>query len=53
MRENDGGVNVINIYCKHICKYHNVSLLQLLYINKFKNSNFQKKEIKIHLSPLL
>jgi hypothetical protein len=24
MRESDGGVNLIKIYCKHICKYHNV-----------------------------
>jgi hypothetical protein len=22
---NDGGVNLIKIYCKHICKCHNVS----------------------------
>jgi hypothetical protein len=26
MMENDGGVNLIKIYYKHICKYHNVSL---------------------------
>jgi hypothetical protein len=26
MREKDGGVNLIKIYCKHICKCHNVSL---------------------------
>jgi hypothetical protein len=24
-RENYGGVNLIRIYYKHICKYHNVS----------------------------
>jgi hypothetical protein len=29
------GVNLIKIYCKHICKYHNVSPVQLLYANKF------------------
>jgi hypothetical protein len=23
------GVNLIKIYCKHICKYHNVSPVQL------------------------
>jgi hypothetical protein len=38
------GVNVIIIYFKHICKYHNVSPIQLLYINKLKKSNFQKKK---------
>jgi hypothetical protein len=25
LRENDGGMNLINIYCKHICKCHNKS----------------------------
>jgi hypothetical protein len=24
-RENNGGVNLTKIYCKHMCKYHNVS----------------------------
>jgi hypothetical protein len=24
-RENDGGINLTNIYYKHICKYHTVS----------------------------
>jgi hypothetical protein len=28
------GVNLTKIYCKHICKYHSVSLVQLLYANK-------------------
>jgi hypothetical protein len=23
MRENDGGVNLIKLHCKHICKCHN------------------------------
>jgi hypothetical protein len=30
MRENDGGVNTI--YCKHICKCHNESLLYNYYM---------------------
>jgi hypothetical protein len=39
MRENGGGrimqeANLIKIYFKHICKYHNVSPVQLLYANK-------------------
>jgi hypothetical protein len=38
-REGEGGrtmegVNVIKIYCKHICKYHNASTVQLLDANK-------------------
>jgi hypothetical protein len=24
-RENDGGVNIAKIYCKHKCKDHNIS----------------------------
>jgi hypothetical protein len=32
------GVNLSKIYCKHICKYHNV---QLLYVNK--NFNIKKQ----------
>jgi hypothetical protein len=28
------GGKLTKIYCKHICKYHNVSLLQLLYANQ-------------------
>jgi hypothetical protein len=28
------GVNLTKIYCKHICKYHHVSPVQLLYANK-------------------
>jgi hypothetical protein len=32
-RENDGrGLNLIQIYCKHICKYHSVSLLNNYYM---------------------
>jgi hypothetical protein len=27
-------VNLTKIYCKHICKYHKVSPVQLLYANK-------------------
>jgi hypothetical protein len=33
-RENDGRVNPTKIHCKHICKYHNVSPMQLLYTRK-------------------
>jgi hypothetical protein len=28
------GMNLIKIHCKHICKYHNESPLQLIYANK-------------------
>jgi hypothetical protein len=28
------GVNLTKIYCKHICKYHNASPVQMLYANK-------------------
>jgi hypothetical protein len=32
------GVNLTKIYYKHICKYHSISPVQLLYANKkFKN----------------
>jgi hypothetical protein len=35
IRENDVGVNLIKVYCKHICKCHDVpSPVQLLYANK-------------------
>jgi hypothetical protein len=27
-------INLTKIYFKHICKYHNVSLVRLLYANK-------------------
>jgi hypothetical protein len=30
------GVNLTKIYCKHICKYHNVSPVQLVYVNNQK-----------------
>jgi hypothetical protein len=36
------GVNLIKVYCKHICKCHNVSPVQLLHANK---SFFKKKII--------
>jgi hypothetical protein len=32
-REDDGRVKS-EIYCKHICKYYNVTPVQLLYVNK-------------------
>jgi hypothetical protein len=28
------GENKSNIHCKHICKYHNISTLQLLYAKR-------------------
>jgi hypothetical protein len=28
------GVNSTKIYFKHICKYHNIALVQILYANK-------------------
>jgi hypothetical protein len=27
-KENDGGVNLTEIYCEHFCKYHNVPPVQ-------------------------
>jgi hypothetical protein len=36
------GVNLTKIHCKHICKYHNVYPVQLLYANKIKR--IQEKE---------
>jgi hypothetical protein len=37
MRKNGGGVNLIKIYCKHICKFHNETLnVQLIHANFFK-----------------
>jgi hypothetical protein len=33
MRENDGVVNLIKIYCKHLCKCHNVVPCTALYAN--------------------
>jgi hypothetical protein len=36
------------IYCKHTCRYHNVSPVQLLYANKkFKNPNQTKPNTKV------
>jgi hypothetical protein len=32
MRENDGGVNLIKIYCKHTCKCYNVSPTYICFI---------------------
>jgi hypothetical protein len=48
MRENDGGVNVTKMYCKHICKYHSVSPVQLLYPNnnRIKKLNLQPEDSK-------
>jgi hypothetical protein len=36
-KTNGGGKS--NIHCKHICKYQNVTPLQLLYANNFFKSN--------------
>jgi hypothetical protein len=36
MREKDEGMNLTKIYCKHLCKCHNVSPIQILYANKKK-----------------
>jgi hypothetical protein len=38
------GVSLTRIYCKHICKYHNVSLVQILYASK---QNKEKNRIII------
>jgi hypothetical protein len=32
------GVNLTKIYCKHVCKYHSVSPLQLLYASYKKEA---------------
>jgi hypothetical protein len=34
MRKSEGGDDLIEIYCKHICKCQNVSPIQLLFANK-------------------
>jgi hypothetical protein len=44
-RENDRGVKLTKIYFKHICKYHNVSPIQLLYANKIIS---KKKNLILH-----
>jgi hypothetical protein len=41
MRENNGR-DEPKIYQKHVCKYHNVSPVQILYAN---NNNNARKEI--------
>jgi hypothetical protein len=39
IRKNNGGVNPINMHCKHICKCHNeYSPVQLKYANKLKKN---------------
>jgi hypothetical protein len=42
------GIDLTKIYCKHICKYHNVSSVQLWYANNnffFKNGkNYWEKK---------
>jgi hypothetical protein len=44
MRENVGGVNLIKIYCKHICRCHNVYSLYNYY--KLIKSNNKKSSPK-------
>jgi hypothetical protein len=56
--ENDGGVNLIKICCKHIHRYHNASPVSILYANKkeSKKSTLEEKwtllsEEDTYLSP--
>jgi hypothetical protein len=42
-KEYDGGVNSTKIHFKHICNYHNVSPIQILYANKNHNIKGRKK----------
>jgi hypothetical protein len=44
------GVNLVKIYCKHICKYHNVSLLYNYYmlIKKTKTKKLVTGSRKSH-----
>jgi ribosomal protein L44E len=44
MREKDRGGNLINIYCKHICKCHNASPVQVVYANKTNSYSEDQKE---------
>jgi hypothetical protein len=34
IKENDGGVNLTKIYCKHFCKCHNIFSAQQKHDNK-------------------
>jgi hypothetical protein len=34
IKENDGGVNLTEIYCKHFCKCHKVPLVQEVHDKK-------------------
>jgi hypothetical protein len=44
-RENGGGVNLIKIYCKHICKCYNI---QLLYANRKEDDVCYGKKEKVN-----
>jgi hypothetical protein len=45
MRENDGGGNLVKVYCRHICKCHNETPpVQLIYTNKNVNKNTGERD---------
>jgi hypothetical protein len=46
------GVNLTKIHCKHICKYHNISPVQLLYANKSFKKNTRQGAFKSTIRPL-
>jgi hypothetical protein len=42
--KNMEGVNLTKIHCKHICKYHNYSLVkQLYFLLKLKNNEIKER----------
>jgi hypothetical protein len=41
------GINPAKIFCKHICKYHNVSPVQLSYDSKINEKKQTKCQSKI------
>jgi hypothetical protein len=40
IRENDGGVNLIKIYCKNVCKYRNAAPQTTIICQKNDKKNF-------------
>jgi hypothetical protein len=46
VRDNDGGVNLIKVPCKHIWKCHKPPPMQLIYANK----NIRKKREKTQMT---
>jgi hypothetical protein len=46
------GVNLTKIYFKQICKYHNVSPIQLLYANKIIKKNKASPTLRSLICPL-